>query len=112
MIASQLKERLRTDLKAAMRERKAAEVSVLRTLVAALDNAEALPIEGFEQQLRQREAIGEIARRQLDRVSVEAVLAAEAQSRLAAAEDYDAYGRPGDAARLRQEAELIDRYRA
>jgi uncharacterized protein YqeY len=109
--AADLKERLRTDLKAAMRERQAGKVAVIRTLIAAIDNAEAVPIDGLEERLRQREAIGEVARRELDAAALDAVLAKESDTRLAAAEDYDRHGRNDDAARLRQEAELVARYR-
>jgi uncharacterized protein YqeY len=109
--ATDLKERLRADLKTAMRERKPGEVAVIRTLIAAIDNAEAVPIDGLEERLRQREAIGEVARRELDAAALDAVLAKEIESRLAAAEDYERHGRNDDAARLRQEAELVARYR-
>jgi uncharacterized protein YqeY len=109
--ATDLKERLRADLKTAMRARKPGEVAVIRTLIAAIDNAEAVPIDGLEERLRQREAIGEVARRELDAAALDAVLAKESDTRLAAAEDYDRHGRNDDAARLRQEAELVARYR-
>lgn len=112
MSASDLKERLRADLKAAMRERKADEVAVIRTLIAAVDNAEAPPVEGFAERLRQREAIGEIGRRKLAASDLNRVLEAEARSRLAAAEDYERHGRDDEAARLCREVELIGRYRA
>jgi uncharacterized protein YqeY len=109
--ATNLKERLRADLKAAMRERNAGGVAVIRTLIAAVDNAEAVPIGDLEERLRQREDIGEVARRELDAAALDAVLAKESETRLAAAEDYERHGRDDDAARLRQEAELIARYR-
>jgi len=112
MSASALKDRLRADLKAAMRERKAGTVSLIRTLIAAIDNAEAQPIEGFAERLRQREAIGEVGRRELDTAALDALLASEACSRLATAEAYERHGRGDDAARLRREAELIAGYRA
>ena len=114
MSAPALKDRLRADLKAAMRARNSAEVSVLRTLIAAVDNAEAHPIEHFHERLRQRslaDPIGEVARRALDASTLDAVLEAETKSRLAAAEDYERHGRTEDAARLRSEANLIGRYR-
>lgn len=114
MSAAALSERLRADLKAAMRERKSAQVSVIRTLIAAIDNAEAVPLEAFQERLRLRatgDPIGEVARRELDAAALDAVLASEAQSRLAAAEDYELNGRAEDAARLREEAELVARYR-
>lgn len=111
MSANALKERLRADLKAAMHQRNAPEVSLIRTLIAAVDNAEAVPTEGFEERLRSRETIGEIARRELDATALDGVLASEAQSRLAAAVDYERNGHVEQAARLRREADLIARYR-
>jgi len=110
MSAGALKDRLRGDLKTAMRERNQGKVGVIRTLIAAIDNAEAQPIEAFEQRLRQRETIGEVARRELDSQALDAVLAAEIQSRISAAEDYERNGRADDAARLREEARLIAGY--
>lgn len=111
MSASALKERLRADLRAAIRKR-SSDVGVLRTLIAAIDNAEAIPIDGFEQRLKQREHVGEVARRELDQSALEGVLASETHTRLAAAQDYERNGRTEDAARLRKEVELIARYRA
>ena len=111
MSAAALKERLRADLKVAMRERDPTEVGVLRTLIAAIDNAEAVPTEALEEQIRLRQPVGEMARREFDREALDAVLAAETQSRFAAAEDYQRHGRAEDAARLRVEANLIARYR-
>jgi uncharacterized protein YqeY len=112
MSASELKHRLRADLKTAMRERKGDEVAVIRTLIAAVDNAEAQPLEHFEERLRQREAIGEVGRRELDEMALDDLLGAEARSRLAAAEEYERHGRTDDAARLRRDADLIARYRS
>jgi len=51
-----------------------------------------------------------IARRELDSQALDAVLAAEIQSRISAAEDYERNGRADDAARLREEARLIAGY--
>ena len=110
MSADALKERLRTDLKAAMRERRSGEVAVLRTLIAAIDNAEAVPTDHLAGRLRRREDVGEVARRKLDQAALSGIVAAEAQSRLAASADYERNGRPDDAARLREEAQLVERY--
>jgi uncharacterized protein YqeY len=111
MKASALKNRLRADLKTAMRERNQAEVSVIRTLIAAIDNAEAVSTDGLEERLKLREAVGEVARRELDAAALDAVLARESETRLLAAEDYERHGRSDDATRLREEAELIAGYR-
>jgi uncharacterized protein YqeY len=112
MTVHALKERLRGDLKAAMRERRPADVALIRTLVAAIDNAEAVPIDSLAERLRLREDVGEIARRELDAATLDAVLAKEIDARQSAAQDYERHGRADDAARLRGEAEAIERYRA
>ncbi len=112
MSAGALKERLRADLMAAMRERRSGEVAVIRTLIAAIDNAEAVPTEDLAERLRMREAIGEVARRELDAPALDAVLAKEIGAREAAADDYARKGRDDDAVRLRGEAVFVARYRA
>jgi uncharacterized protein YqeY len=118
MTASELKDRLRADLKAAMQAKASDEVRLLRTLIAALDNAEAVPVEarpaGAPPALSRRfgDPSGELARRDIGDGALAELLTVEAQSRLAAAEDYDRHGESGEAARLRREAELINRYRA
>jgi uncharacterized protein YqeY len=112
MSATALKERLRADLKAAMQARAADEVRVLRVLIAALDNAEAIP--GVQKNYVPRafgDPSGEVPRRELDDDAVAALLTAEAESRLAAATDYEAHEQRDEAARLRAEAALIGRYR-
>lgn len=113
--AATLKERLRADLKTAMRARATHEVRLLRTLIAALDNAEAVPVEGmhdFSRPATSAQHAGEVARRELDHAEVEALLASEADARELAAAAYERHGRPEDAARLRNEVALILAYRA
>lgn len=113
MSATALEHRLRTDLKAAMQARAADEVRLLRTLIAALDNAEAVPVEGAQTPFRKLgDPSGEVPRRELDDAAVDALLQAETVARLSAADDYARHGRREDAARLRDEAALIGRYRA
>ena len=112
MSAAALKDRLRADLKNAMQAKASDEVRVLRTLIAALDNAEAVP--GGDGPYVARafgDPAGEVTRRELDAEAIDAVLAAEVESRLAAAADYERHHRIDDSARLRDEVELIARYR-
>lgn len=111
MTATSLKERLREDLKAALQARAVDEVRVLRTLIAALDNAEAVPGEYTALPRAFGDPSGEVARRELDADTVEALLASEVESRLAAASDYERHGRTDEAARLRDETALVARYR-
>jgi uncharacterized protein YqeY len=117
--ASALKERLRGDLKAAMQAKATGEVLLLRTLIAALDNAEAVPHTQPRDPADPRafgmrkfgDPSGEVARREIDAASVDALLADEADARLAAAADYDRHGQSAEAARLRREVDVIARYR-
>ena len=104
---------LRSAIKEAMRRREGHAVAALRETLAAIDNAEAVPAEHSGYVARSfGDPSGEVARRALDGDEVEALLAVETESRLAAAADYARHGREADAARLREEAALIGRYRA
>ena len=112
MNATALKERLRADLKAAMQATVPDEVRLLRNLIAALDNAEAVaePPKTFGSR-KFGDPSGEVARREIDAPALDALLLGEIDARIAAAADYDRHGRDVEAARLRQEARLIERYR-
>lgn len=112
MSATALKERLRTDLKVAMQARATGEVRLLRALIAALDNAEAVPFAGMHDHSRAQAADGpsEVARLELDAAAVNAVLAAEVAAREAAAADFVRHGRTDEAERLRGETNLIRNY--
>lgn len=115
MTAAALKERLRADLKAAMQARATDEVRLLRSLIAALDNAEAVEVEIREEDKFTIRRVGdpavEVSRRELDAGAVDRLLASEAEARLAAADDYERHGEYEEAARLRGEADLVARYR-
>ena len=111
MSAAALKDRLRADLKAALQGRDSGKVGILRTLIAALDNAEAVQVEQTGYQSRKfGDPSGEVARRELDGDAIDGVLGAEVASRLSAAADYEKHGRMEDAARLRLEAALVASY--
>lgn len=112
MSAVALKERLRADLKAALRARSTGEVRLLRTLIAALDNAEAVAGESKYVPRAFGDPSGERARLELDDAAVSRLLAAEAEARLAAAADYERHDAAEEAARLRAEAAAIARYQA
>ena len=113
MSAAALKVRLRADLKAAMQTKASEEVRLLRTLIAALDNAEAVaePPKTFGSR-KFGDPAGEVARREIDAPALDALLLAEIEARLAAAQDHDRHRQDAEAARLRHEAELIAHYRA
>ena len=110
---SQLKSRLRADLRAAMKQGSRRETAVLRALIAAIDNAEAVP--GRKEQISLdrhgfHSGSAEVERRILDRQQVHNVLAAEIERRERAAAEFDRLGRPDDAEALRLEAGIARLY--
>lgn len=109
MSASALKERLRADLKDAMQGKRAEDVALLRKLIAALDNAEAVPTEGYRPRAVDGSS-GEVARRELDGAELDSLLMSEIAERQTAAAEFERHGRVGEAARLRGEAALVSRY--
>ncbi|HYD24387.1 MAG TPA: GatB/YqeY domain-containing protein [Croceibacterium sp.] len=112
MSAAALKARLRADLKAAMQAKASGDVRVLRVLIAALDNAEA--VAGAPDRHVPRafgDPAGEVARLDLDPDAISRLLAAEIDARRAAAADYERHGRHAEAASLREEIARVERYR-
>jgi uncharacterized protein YqeY len=109
-----LQSRLRADLKAAMSERAGAEIRVLRALLAAIDNAQAVPI-GDRHDTYVPHAFGdaavEVPRLELNLDTLEGLLQHERQERITAAEQMSALGQADRANALRGEAAIIERYR-
>lgn len=91
---TELKERLRTDLTAAIKARDEVRSSTLRMALTAITNAE---------------VAGKVARELTDE-DVVGVLAAEAKKRREAAEAFDDAGREESAAKERAEAEVLADY--
>ncbi|MFJ2833122.1 hypothetical protein ACIPC1_37205 [Streptomyces sp. NPDC087263] len=99
-----------------MRARDKAAVSALRATLAALDNAEAVPV--GEAELRgvalEQSPVGvgttEAARRELSESDVVAVVRAEAAERLEVAAQLTAPAHADHAARLRAEAAVLHRF--
>ncbi|MET7682360.1 hypothetical protein [Streptomyces sp. NPDC005423] len=99
-----------------MRARDKAAVSALRSTLAALDNAEAVPAD--ETQLRgvalEQSPVGvgttEAARRELSEDDVVDVVRAEATERLEVAAQFTAPAHADRAARLRAEAAVLLRF--
>ena len=113
--AEVIKARLRADLRLAMRARASLEVGVLRALIAAVDNAQAVPIGGGHQRYVVHtfgDASAEVPRLMLDVAQVERLLEGEIANRRMAAEQFDALARPERAAELRAEAAVVARYAA
>ncbi|WP_327187487.1 hypothetical protein [Streptomyces sp. NBC_01334] len=99
-----------------MRARDKAAVSALRTTLAALDNAEAVPVgeAGLRGSALEQSPVGagatEAARRELSEQGVLAVVRAEADERLEAAAQLTAPAHADRAALLRAEAAVLLRF--
>jgi uncharacterized protein len=110
---SDMKEWLRADLRAAIKNRRTIEAKVLRALVAALDNAEAPPAEAGRTATghhRFHTGSAEVERLLLSSADVRDVLLAEIDERERAAEEMDRLDRTDRAEALRAEALLARRY--
>ncbi|OIJ24699.1 hypothetical protein [Nocardioides luteus] len=112
-----LQARLRADLLTARKARDTTATAVLRSTLAAIANAEALPV--TEAALSAEgpiagAAVGvgatEAARRDLSDDDVRDIITGEQTERLAAATDLDAHGAAEKAEQLRAEAELLATY--
>jgi len=105
--------RIRMDLRAAMSAKRMDEVGVLRTLLAALDNAEAVPVapERYTERAFGDPAT-EVPRKVLSAEDVAAILKAEQREDVTVAEALERAGRAEDAAKLRDAAAIVARYLA
>jgi uncharacterized protein YqeY len=111
--AEAMLDRLRGDLKAALLARQPDEVRVLRSLMSAIDNAQAVPLgdqpRGYVQKAFGDKSV-EVPRRILTGADVQAVLEREAAARETLAETMAQLGRPVDMETLRTEALIVRRY--
>jgi uncharacterized protein len=104
---------MRAALPEAMRARDKAAVSALRTTLAALDNAEAVPVDtaGMPGLALEQSPVGagatEAARCELSERRVADIVRAEALERLEVAAQLTAPAHAGRAARLRAEAAVL-----
>jgi uncharacterized protein YqeY len=108
-----MKLRLRSDLRAALAERRATDVEVLRSLLGALDQAEAVPIApagSGHVSFRFGDPGAEVPRKQLSSEDVRAVIRSERDELLAAADEYAGRAREDIAAGYRLRAAVVERY--
>ena len=111
-----LRQRLRTALVAAMKERDRVAVTALRSALAAIDNAEAVDITAVASGSLAIESspvgIGgaEAGRRALSGEDIAQIVRSEVADREAAALEYDRAGRPERAEALRAEARVLSSY--
>lgn len=120
-VCVRLRARMRADLTTAMKARDKDAVAALRTALAAIDNAEAVPVPAPAGPAASSEYVAgtsvglgsaEAARRELTLDDLHTVLRAQIDEGLAEADTYAAHGRPDDADRLRRQAELLRPYLA
>jgi uncharacterized protein YqeY len=104
-----LRERLRAALPAAIHNRDAAAVAALRSALAAIENAAAVPAPGRTEFGLPAVGLGvtEVARRVQDDAEVERIVRTEITDRRTAADEYERLGRPERADRLRAEAQAL-----
>lgn len=113
--AAAMQARLRADLKLAMQARATLDTRVIRALIAAIDNAQAIAIDldGAASPMRAfGDSSGEVSRRALPADALRALLMREAEEREAAALELKGLGRPEDVDRLLAEATIVRRYAA
>jgi uncharacterized protein len=108
--AGALQRRLKGDLGAALKAGDAPLVTVLRTLMGAVANAEAVPLDPA--QPKEVQGWAEVPRRRLTAEDLSSILHREAADLRAAADEYERRGSPGEAARLQRSAQFVDRYLA
>jgi uncharacterized protein YqeY len=103
-----LVERLRTDLRRAMKDREDTEVRTLRIVLAAVANAEAHPLDELPDPLAHRP--NEYPPRFLTAAELEGLLREEIDDRRDTISQFEARGRDGEAGDLRAEIVILERY--
>jgi len=116
-----MRAKLRDGLKAALKAKDNAAVAALRSALAAIDNAEAIPADHLSNRVTGDEQIagsavgvgaGEAARRHLTEDDLRAIVEGEIRERVVAAQEYEQLGRIDLAKRLQAEADVLSRYLA
>ena len=106
-----LREQMKSDLRQAMKARHSATVATLRAVLAAIDNAEAVPMTTptmpVEPVLNQQH---EVPRKLLSADDIRQIIQKEADERRAASLKYANLGQAGEAERLQTAATLIEAY--
>ena len=108
-----LQDRLRAALRDAMRARRIRETRVIRLLIAAIDDAQAVPVGDLHERYAVRafgDASTEVPPLSLGEVELDAVLAREIANRREAADELSARGRAEEAAGLEEEIEIVRRF--
>jgi uncharacterized protein len=103
--AEAMRQKLQTDLRAAIKGRQALDVAVLRGLIAAIDNAGAVPL-AAKSEPPQRE----VERRHLDSGEVQAILRREYEAHQAAASEFARLGRGVESEQANFATAIVSRY--
>lgn len=107
----QPREQMKVDLLQAMKARQSATVATLRSVLAAIDNAEAVPVS--EPAMPAEPAPGqrhEAPRKLLSADDIRQIIRKEVDERRAASRKYATLGLPAEAERLQTAATLIETY--
>ena len=107
--------RLRHDLTLALKARDAVAVAALRSAIAVIENAEAVESESSSREMGSGHIAGatagvgssDVARRELSDADMAAIVNAQVEERLQAADQYEQLGRWDAAHRLKREAALL-----
>jgi uncharacterized protein len=103
--AEEMRQKLQTDLRAAIKGRQALDVAVLRGLIAAIDNAGSVPLAA-----RSEPPQHEVERRYLDSGDVQALLRREYEAHQAAASEFARLGRSVESQQAKSATAIVSRY--
>lgn len=103
--AEAMRQKLQTDLRAAIKERQTLDVAVLRGLIAAIDNAGAVSLAAKSEPPQH-----EVERRHLDSGEVQALLRREYEAHQAAASEFARLGRSVESERANFASAIVSRY--
>src|SRR5579863_1930135 len=103
--AEAMREKLQRDLRAAIKGRQNLDVAVLRGLIAAIDNAGAVPLAAKSEPPQH-----EVERRHLDSGDIQAVLQREYEAHQAAASEFARLGRGVESDRANSAMAIVSRY--
>ncbi len=103
-----VREQLKAELLKAMKARDTIAVATIRTMLGAIDNAEAVPLpQGLVFAI---DGSAEVPRRLLTEEDIRAILTREREERRRAHAHYSALGLVEETERVRKEAAVFDRY--
>lgn len=116
--AQALRDALRLGLTAAMKARDRDALAALRTAIAAIDNAEAVPAPDAARPTTSAHIAGarsglgsaEAARRELSASELRDILRGQVSEHISEADRYDTLGQPESAERLRRQAHALTAY--